>query len=54
MLSMAQGTFGDKVVIKLGRWAVVCALRGTIYCSVQEQVALMDPVSFWASNGLSL
>lgn len=36
MLSFAQGTFGDKIVIKLGRWAVDCVLRGTIYCFVQE------------------
>lgn len=36
MLSVAQGTSGDKIVIKLGRWAVACVLQGTIYCFVQE------------------
>lgn len=36
MLSIAQGTFGDKIVIKLGRWAVDCVLQGAIYCFVQE------------------
>lgn len=35
MLSIAQGTFGDKIVIKLGRWAVGRILQGTIYCLVQ-------------------
>lgn len=36
MLSTAQGTFGDKIVIKLGRWVVDYVLQGIIYCFVQN------------------
>lgn len=36
MLSVAQSTFGDKLVIELDGGAVDCILQGIIYCFVQE------------------
>lgn len=37
MLSVAHGSFGDEIVVQLGRRAVDRVLQGAVYCFVQSR-----------------